>query len=403
MAARGVRPSPLGAPRGLGHTPEEVAVRTLGAAKEIQFSDPAEFSLKAVGVSQDEADEARGAPQTIGVSPIMPTALVVPTARGEPTEDRGRSTWGVIETRAEASIYDGQGVTVAVLDTGIDRDHVAFEGLQIEECDFSGEGNGDGNGHGTHVAATIFGRSVDGKRIGIAPNVSRALIGKILRADGTGDTGMMHRAMEWAINSNADVISMSIGFDFPGLVKQRVGEGWPADLATSDALVTYRDNLRLLDSFMSYVRRLAPFQRGAVLVAAAGNESKVDAPKPYRIAVSLPAAAEGFLSVGALKRDGDMLSVAAFSNSMPRLCAPGVDILSAARGTHNGLVAMSGTSMACPHVSGAAALWWQALRAEEPAPAALKVEQRILGGLRIDVFKSDVVPLDRGDGLVTAP
>ena len=67
----------------------------------------------------------------------------------------------------------GNGIVVAVLDTGIDKNHPAFSGAQIIEKDFSGEGNGDQHGHGTHCAGTILGRTTGGKRIGVAPGVPK--------------------------------------------------------------------------------------------------------------------------------------------------------------------------------------------------------------------------------------
>jgi subtilisin family serine protease len=79
---------------------------------------------------------------------------------------------------ADTSPFSGDGIVVAVLDTGIDASHPAFEGVDIVQKDFTGEGVGDQHGHGTHCAGTIFGRTSEGTRIGVAPGVKKALIGK---------------------------------------------------------------------------------------------------------------------------------------------------------------------------------------------------------------------------------
>jgi len=95
------------------------------------------------------------------------------------------------------------GITVAVLDTGIDSTHPAFTGVTLIEEDFSGSGNGDVQGHGSHCAGTIFGRDVDGTRIGVAPGVDRALIGKVLGDDGSGDSIGLFRGIQWATDQGA--------------------------------------------------------------------------------------------------------------------------------------------------------------------------------------------------------
>lgn len=401
-ADRAVRvDSPLGRTKSLGRTIREIGTSAL----ERSSRRAGEFGVQIRTATGDELPEARRDERTSAVAVSMATALVRPLAAEGASEDQPGPCWGISKIGADASERTGEGVTVAVLDTGIDRTHACFDGVEIVEEDFTGEGNGDRNGHGTHCCGTIFGRSVEGKRIGVAPGIRKALIGKVLRSDGSGSTDMLFRALAWAVDSNADVVSMSLGFDFPGYVKSMVDDGWAVEPATSKALVAFRDNLRLFDNLMQRIRLLSPFDRGAVVVAAAGNESKLDGEHAYRIAASLPAAADGIVSVGALKREVDgLLSVAAFSNSTPRVTAPGVDVVSAASGTKNQLVGLSGTSMACPHVAGVAALWWESLRkADDQEPTAAKVENRLIGNVRTDVFLHGVAPLDRGDGMVVAP
>ena len=138
-----------------------------------------------------------------------------------------------IAVKADVSPFDGSDVVVAILDTGIAKNHPAFAGVTIIEEDFTGEGNGDTHGHGTHCAGTVFGRDVDGTRIGVAPGVKKALIGKVLGDEGGGSDAIV-RAINWALEEGANVISMSLGIDFPGFVDALVTrQGLPIDLATT--------------------------------------------------------------------------------------------------------------------------------------------------------------------------
>jgi subtilisin family serine protease len=346
-------------------------------------------------------------PDVRAIAPVMPIRLLRPVPSSELAgvgEASGRSgpTWGVTAVGADASARTGAGVTVAVLDTGIDATHPAFAGVELIQKDFSGSGGGDTDGHGTHCAGTIFGRDVDGTRIGVAPGVTHALIGKVIGDDGTGASTALFEGMQWAVQQGADVISMSLGFDFPGLVEELVKDGWPADLATSAALEGYRANLRMFDALMGYVRASAPFGRGSVLVAAAGNESKRDIDPRYEIAVSIPAAAEGVVSVGALGESNGGFMIAPFSNTFPMVAAPGVAVLSAQAGS-SGLVAFNGTSMATPHVAGVLALWWEEVLASSLPHTASTVTAHLLAGTDIGGLASDVDVADRGAGLVKAP
>lgn len=330
---------------------------------------------------------------TIAGAPEMPLALIAPSETGGTDSVQG---WGIDAVGAEASTYDGKGVTVAVLDTGIDQDHPAFAGVDLVCKNFTQSDDQDTDGHGTHCAGTIFGRDTD-RRIGIARGVERALIAKVIGEDG-GSSPALIDAMLWSSRNGANIISMSLGFDFPGMVANLVSSGWPTELATSTALEAYRKNQRLFDRVMSLMQAQAEFGRGAVVVAASGNESRRGQSPNFRIAASLPSAADNVISVGALQRSPNGLTVADFSNSLPTVAAPGVAIESAWLGSDH--QTLDGTSMACPHVAGVAALWWQSL---EKAASPEATKERVLSSATYDQLALGYDHTDVGKGLVQAP
>ncbi|MEV0218429.1 S8 family peptidase [Streptomyces sp. NPDC050704] len=238
---------------------------------------------------------------------------------------------------AHAAGHDGKGVKVAVLDTGIDATHPDLKDRIDAVKNFSTAADTvDRAGHGTHVASTIAGSGAASpagtKYAGVAPG-ARLLVGKVLDDEGSGEDSGVIAGMQWAVAQGAEVVNMSLGGeDGPGLdpVEQAVN-----DLsATSDAL----------------------------FVIAAGNEG------PGEGTIGTPGSAAAALTVGAVDRRD---AVAEFSSRgptadgflKPDVTAPGVGIVAAkaAEGdmgdpAADGYVSMSGTSMATPHVAGAAAI-----------------------------------------------
>lgn len=232
--------------------------------------------------------------------------------------------------------YDGKGVKVAVLDTGYDPTHPDLTGRVSAAASFTETADTtDRVGHGTHVAATIAGSGTAGRPggKGVAPG-ARLLIGKVLGDGGSGDLSWIIAGMEWAVREGARVVNLSLGAQAdPG--PDPVTEALDALTASS----------------------------GTLFVVSAGNAG------PGRQTVATPGTADSALTVGAVDRRNQ---IASFSSRGPRLAdgvvkpevtAPGVGIVAArAAGTTLGEVvdanytAMSGTSMAAPHVAGAAAL-----------------------------------------------
>ncbi|MCX4457557.1 S8 family serine peptidase [Streptomyces sp. NBC_01728] len=236
--------------------------------------------------------------------------------------------------------FDGKGVKIAVLDTGVDTGHPDLAGKIAESQSFvPDEGIQDGFGHGTHVASTIVGSGAasGGRYKGVAPGAELA-IGKVLDDTGHGQESWIIAGMEWAADSGAKIVSMSLGGTASG---------------PSDPLSETVDRLST--------------STGTLFVIAAGNAGPSDQ------TVGTPGIADSALTVGAVDKSDKLAS---FSSRGPRLgdsavkpeiTAPGVNITAArAAGTTMGTpvddeyTTASGTSMATPHVAGAAALVAQA-------------------------------------------
>ncbi len=363
-------------------------------------------------LSPDDVADLRQAENVLGLAPPMKVRLVRPTrlaaARAPAERHATEVAWGVEAVGASTSHRKGRGVKVAVLDTGIERDHPAFEGLKLDSenlRNFTGEGPSDDvtdedeDRHGTHCAATIFGRDVQGVRIGVAKGISDVLIAKVVGRDGA-TVEAVAEALQWAYAKKAHILSMSLGIDFHSHRRALLKAKVPAPQATSQALADYGACVRLFDRMCQYVADEARTLRSMLVVAAAGNES---ARPRYAVSAAPPANAWGVVTVGAVGRRGDRangpLEVAPFSNSGVHFCAPGVRVLSAGRG--RSLVEMDGTSMAAPHVAGLAALW-----AEGPlrTSGGVLARDELLAALRQSARRLPHLGSDEvGQGLAVAP
>ncbi|TDB72631.1 S8 family serine peptidase [Micromonospora sp. KC723] len=271
----------------------------------------------------------------------------------------------------------GRGVTVAVLDTGVDATHPDLAGKVAEARNFSEvDDNRDTVGHGTHVASTIAGSGAasGGRYKGVAPDAV-LLDGKVCEDSGCSESAIL-AGMQWAaVEKRAAVINMSLG-----------GRDTPEIDPLEEAVGTLTE------------------QTGTLFVIAAGNDGADGS-------VGSPASADAALAVGAVDRADDL---ADFSSRGPRvgddalkpeITAPGVDVV-AARSAHGQIgdpvgeryVTLSGTSMATPHVAGSAALLaqrhpaWKAgqlkstlMAAAKPHPAQTAYQQ---GAGRVDVARA---------------
>lgn len=309
-----------------------------------------------------------------------------------------QTTKGVMGVKAHTSPYTGQGVAVAILDTGIDDKHPAFFTKEIAKKNFTREGTGDADvkdtvGHGTHCAATVCAANVDNIRVGVAPGISKLCVGKVLGAQG-GTLEMLLRGLFWAVlEEKASVVSMSLGYDLPGNAKRMIDKGLDPALAVQAAMRQQSDISKGINTLRSFLESRHP---NVVFVAATGNES--DRPRVV-LDAGLPAAE--FFSVGAIRPEGDdRWAVAPFSNGRAQIVAPGVDVLSAAH--TGGWAVMSGTSMATPHVAGVAALWTEKLR----IAGTLFIPESVRSAIKAHADRECVASRDInaiGVGMVQAP
>lgn len=370
------------------------------------------LSLEKTSLSERQAADARRDPNNL-VALNMPLCLIEPASRsggnmrsGETLTSERKDAWGIREVLgSNASEFSGAGVKVAVLDTGIQCDHAAFSGITFSSKNFTSPDQKnveDKVGHGTHCAGTIFGRDVERKRIGVARGVTNVLVGKVLDNDGRGNASALLEALKWVQSEGANIVSMSLGFDFPLLQQRLMDRGNPPMLATSKALKAYRENISLFRALIDFLTVETSDRRGMVIVAASGNESRRDENPDFEIDVSVPAAASpNIISVGAASLSPTGLKIAPFSNTNPRLCAPGVDILSASEG--GGLRVDSGTSMACPHAAGVAALWWEWAETEVGRATGDFVRAKLVAECNRERFAPGLTVADRGAGMVRAP
>ena len=229
--------------------------------------------------------------------------------------------WGVKKINSEY-VWDkckskGKEIKVAIIDTGIDKNHPDLKanvkgGYNFLEPDDTDDILDD-NGHGTHIAGVIAALANKTGIIGVSPEASLYGV-KCLDSQGIGEDYNIVKGINWCVENKMDIINMSFG-----------------DKETTKAEKDALDNAA---------------ENGVVLVAACGNSGVGKDTMDY------PARYQSVISVGATDKNDKRAS---FSSTGPRLdvMAPGVNILSTTPGSY---FAYSGTSMACPHVVGEIAL-----------------------------------------------
>lgn len=327
-----------------------------------------------------------------------PVSLSEPVNRKPDDRSLGdATTWGIRAIGATSCSYTGEGITVAVLSTGVDTTHEAFSGVEFCVKNFTEEENvDDTNGLGTHTAGTIFGRDTDGRRIGVAPGISRVLVAKVFGGRGwTMQT--IFDATKWAVKNGAQIVSCDLGIDIPGFVRQLTENGMPVEVATSRALEMFQHNTAFIESLKVH------YIKSALFVCPVGNESKRDSDLEFVCGPTLPARLEGYFSVAALEKtsNSEILRPAGFSNSGADISAPGVDILSAAVG--GGLAQLSGTSIAANHVVGIAALWAEKQMRDRGEFDVIELVAQLRASANTQHLIDGASRADIGSGLVKAP
>ncbi|MEX2119303.1 MAG: S8 family peptidase [Pirellulales bacterium] len=233
------------------------------------------------------------------------------------TIDWGLSLYGVPDLWKASR---GSGIRVAILDTGIDDAHPDLAEVVVEARDFSRSPLAwrDHVGHGTHVAGVVAARQNDIGVVGICPGLSAGggglLVAKVLADDGAGLENWVAAGIDWAIQQNAHIISMSLGSPSPG------------------------------DQMLAAIGRA--LAQGIFVICAAGNNGADDS-------VDYPGRYSETIAVAAVDRHG---RVAPFSSRGEQvdIAAPGQDVLSTYPGSR--YAKLSGTSMATPFVTGVVAL-----------------------------------------------
>jgi hypothetical protein len=228
------------------------------------------------------------------------------------------------------------------------------------------------------------------------------LIGKVTGPEG-GDTDMLFRGLGWAHEQGAEIILLSTDLDFGASVGQRIEEGWPEPMASAAVLDSCRANRTLFRRLLSMLHFQEAFTGGALVIAAAGDDSRRGPTGDFVVRACLASACDRVVSVGSFDPDaaGLGLAVSSFSNGGASISAPGRSILSAAVG---GELAIShGTGAAGAHVAGVAALWKEALSDGRLAANATAVRTKLLATAERRGFAAFVSDIDCGAGRVHAP
>lgn len=287
-----------------------------------------------------------GANRTAGAATAIGTAGAASVTRLPPAGDMARDEqWQLKDFQAEAlwRVSTGKGVTVAVIDSGVDGSHADLAGQVLRGIDLvaePGDGQLDPVGHGTTVAGLIAGRYDDDKGVvGLAPEAKILPVRVLDEENRYDDALIVAKGVRWAVENGAQVINLSLG-----------GAGDSPALAAA----------------LDYA-----FAKDVVVIACTGNASTSSAHRVW-----YPAREPGVVAVAGMERDSDELWSGSITGPETVLTAPATGLLGAR--PDNGFWRVQGTSFAAPLVSATAAL----IRARWPQLTAGDVIQRLIGTAR---------------------
>ena len=272
-----------------------------------------------------------------------------------------QSSWGIERIGADTVDPDGSNVDIGILDTGIQSDHCSLDvagGRNFTRSLSSGNYE-DGHGHGTHVAGIAGASDNDLGVVGVAP-ASNLYAVKVLDDSGSGRYSWLVAGIDWCMSNDIELISMSLGGE---------SSSDSVDRAIEEATAA-----------------------GHLLLCAAGNEGQ-DGDGCAPDTMIYPATHPDVIAVTAMDEDDSFASYSSVGSAID-LLAPGSDIRSTY--TDNRYARASGTSMACPFVTGVAALVWEQRTEVGPGPASSV--KTILAETAESVLES----CREGDGLVDA-
>ena len=316
-------------------------------------------------IHHDGLERLAASPRVRYVGSSIAVNLIRPTA-GRTAALASETTWGIGMMgipRLWREGLDGTGVRVAHLDTGVDANHPALSGAVAEFLFVDEHGVGDPTvaafdteEHGTHTAGTIAGRPVSGRAIGVAPG---AMLYSAAVCDGGNLVARILAGMEWASRQGVRVLNLSIG------------------------LRPYHDDFRMI---MATLRA-----SGVLPVCAVGNSGPGTSSSPGNYDL--------VLSVGGCDAHRDIDRNASsqwFARAddplVPDLVAPGVDVISARPG--GGYQSLDGSSQAAPHITGLAALLWQA----RPEATVAEIESAIFNSCVLGSMPQDRANLGLPNG-----